>query len=221
MKGWMEDATGFGAAEWRMTRDLVLRPAATVEDQQADETRYPRPSRYFLILNGVYVTVVNVIGGFTGVLALLPIAAVELGLRLSGKSIDAFSADFDQWYSWVAIPIVSLCCVPPLAWLFRRWTSASRAPTRQAFTFMSGWTLYGIPVGLISLTNPSTAAALSPALVVILVLLFIRMGRGVWWTTGPQAARRAALLLAVLAVAYMPASLMVVAAAFAGASFMP
>ena len=217
----MADATGFGAAEWSMTRALVSRPWAPIAALQEGADDHSRPLRYFLVLNGVYVFFITVLGGFTGGFDRLPSDALEWGLNLSGKSRDAFAADFDQWYSLVAVPLISLCCVPPLALLFRRWAPSGRAAVDQAFIYLSGWTLYGAPFGLAMVAFPSTAVVLESTFLIVPAILFLRMGRGTWWRGRASAVRRLIIILLVGAAAYLPASLAIMGAAFAAASMLP
>ena len=52
-----EDASGFGISDLRLTRDLLVRPAQVMaaydELGSTGGGRYPRPLRYYFILNGV------------------------------------------------------------------------------------------------------------------------------------------------------------------------
>ena len=62
-----EDAVGFGGQELRLTRDLLLRPGAVMDAYDAHGSTagglYPKPLRYYLTLNGLYLLVITLLGG--------------------------------------------------------------------------------------------------------------------------------------------------------------
>lgn len=216
------DATGFGAAELRMTRDLILRPDQVLLQQGQPDSPYPKPFRYYLTLNGLYLAIIAVLGGFEGALEVLgaqPDLMTGL-IEASGKSPDSFRADLDQWYSLTAVPLIALANYPPLHWLFRRWTRDGRIDG-QVFTFLSAWTLMGMIPGLAGVVAPSVAWVSATLFLPILFVLIWRMGRGVWWTTRGQLLRRFLLATGVLVLVQIVASPVIMAVAMAGAVFAP
>lgn len=214
-----EDATGFGAAERRMTRDLLLRPDAVLVEQGQPGSPYPKPLRYYLTLTGLYLVLIAVLGGFERVLGDQALMLLQDAVAASGKSQDAFTADLDQWYSLLAVPALALGLYPPLRFLFGRWSGAR--PDGQAFVFLSGWTLLAAPLGLIGLVVPSLSWLSSGAWLPILIILMWRMGRGVWWTTRWQLVRRTVVAGVVIAIAQTIAATVAVGLALAGAVYGP
>lgn len=215
------EATGFGAPELRMTRDLVLDPHRVLLAQSAPGPDYPRPLRYYLTFNGLYLLVLGLLGGFEGRLGAIAPDRLAPFVAASGKSLDSFMADMDQWYSVLVVPFVALSFYPVLRLLFRRWSINGRAATGQTFTFMSGWSLWGAPFGLAAALWPPAATAslwLGP---VIVALLFFRMGLGVWWTTTGQFVTRFLILFVLTQVAMILAGLVVLLLATLGATWGP
>lgn len=216
-----EDATGFGAAEVRMTRDLVLDPHAVAAAQGDPDSPYPRSLRYFLTFNGLYLLLVAVLGGFQTQMSGLPEPFLNWAMSVSGKSRDGLMADLDQWYSLTSLPIISLCLYLPLAFLFRRWTGSRDAGSGQAFAYVSGWSLYGAAFGVAAVFLPALRPWSPLIAVAILAMLFLRMGRNVWWVTAGQAAGRFSMLMAGLLMAYAPGVVLTALATLAGALYAP
>lgn len=199
-----EDVTGFGGAEWRTTRDLILRPAAVLaayESGDRDLGGYTRPLRYYLTFNGLYLALIAVLGGFgRSIQQAMQPQVLEFLTRQTGKTAEALMNDFDRWYSLVAVPVLALAMFGPLFLLFRAWSRAdARIGFRQTFTFMSGWSLYGAPFGLVAMFVPGASVLNLIMLPVVLVTLFVRLGRGRWWRT-PVGLVLKTLALAVLAL---------------------
>lgn len=217
------DATGFGAAELRMTRDLIVRPDVVLREQGRPGSPYPKPLRYYLTLNGLYLVVIALVGGFENAFSSYWTAFPEVMGRLvdvSGKSRDSFSADLDQWYSLTAVPIIALVSYPMLSWLLGRWTGARTVPG-QTFTFLSAWTLMGMIPGLISLLVPSLSGLSALFILPILVMLILRMGRGVWWTTAGQFVVRLLQAAAVMIALQIVVAPIAIGIALAGAIWAP
>lgn len=221
LKAIAEDATGFGAGELRMTRDLVLNPRAVAAAQGDPASPYPRSLRYFLTLNGAYLLLVAILGGFQSQFETIPEPFIAWAMAAGGKSRDAFLADLDQWYSLAAVPIISLCFYVPLAFLFRRWTRSRAAASGQAFAYVSGWTLYGAVFGLVALFVPAVRVASALIAVLILATLFVRMGKGLWWSSAAQAVWRFVQLLIGMLIAYVPGVIAVAMISVAGAIYGP
>lgn len=217
------DATGFGAAELRMTRDLILRPGQVMRMQDQPDSPYPKPLKYYLTLNGLYLLLIALLGGFEGVLTLLWTSwgLFDRLVDMSGKSLDSFRADLDQWYSLVTVPIIALVNYPPLRWLFRRWSNDRRIEG-QVFTFLSGWTLLGMIPGLIGIVAPSLNWIAGICFLPIFLFVFSRMGRDVWWRTRWQFVRRATVaLMVIFLVQILITSPLVMAVSLTGATFGP
>lgn len=216
-----EDATGFGASELRMTRDLVLHPALVVVAQALPGSPYPKPLRYYLTLNGVFLLLLAMLGGFEGRLGAIPAELFEPVMRMSGKSADSLMADLDQWYSILAVPLMALSSYPVLGWLFRRWSIPDPSARGQAFTFMSGWSLWGAPFALLGTVSAAMSTAAAWISVAIVALLFFRMGRGVWWRTAGQLTGRFATLFVLVHLAIIAAGVVALSLAMAGAAWAP
>jgi len=215
------DATGFGAAELRMTRDLILHPRRVVTEQTAPGSPYPKPLRYYLTFNGLFLLLIGMLGGFEGRLSLVEAEALAPFVAESGKSLDSFMADLDQWYSILVVPLVALSFYPVLRFLFGRWSIHDRTAQGQAFTFMSGWTLWGAPFGLAAALSPMaslTSLALGPLL---LILLFFRMGRDVWWRNAGEFVLRFLALFVLVHIAMLLAGLLSMVLAVIGATYAP
>lgn len=216
-----EDATGFGAAELRMTRDLVLDPARVVILQATPQSAYPRPLRYYLTLNALFLLLLGMLGGFEGRLGALPAELFEPVVRMSGKSLDGFMADLDQWYSLLAVPLMALSSYPVLGLLFRRWSIHDPGARGQAFTFMSGWSLWGAPFALAGTVSAALGSATAYISFAVVAVLFFRMGREVWWRTPGQLIGRFLILFVLVHLAIIAAGLVAILLAVAGAVWAP
>lgn len=184
MRDLAEDATGFGAGELRMTRELVLKPQSALVGMASGDPAYPRPFRYYLAVNAIFLILAAMLGGYArSYEQMLPPEAARYLADLAGKSLEALYADLDQWYSLSAPPVLALAYYPPLTWLFGRWTRDRLPPSGQAFAYLSGWTLLGMPFGLTGILFPDVRNGLLIFSAAILSWLFFRMGRGLWWTT--------------------------------------
>lgn len=182
-----EDLTGFGGPELRTVRDLYLRPARVLsayEEGAPDLGGYAKPFRLFLGVNGAYLLLLALTGGFGRTLSAFPPEIVALIARASGKSPIALGNDIDKWYSLVSVPVIALAFFFPLYWVFRRWSGGGpRSGFRQTFAFLTAWTLYGAPFGLAVLWFPQLAPISAVTLPLVFGLLWTRLGRGRWWRT--------------------------------------
>jgi len=221
-----EDASGFGAAELRLTRDLVLRPGSVMDAYDAHGSTagglYPKPFRYYLTINGLYLLLVALFGGFEQIMGAFGAEGMAELAALVGKTQAEFSADLDQWFSLVMVPVTTLVFVPPIFLLIRRWSPAGdRQDLRQTFTFLNGWTLYNVPLGLVPFLAPGLMWWASGIGILIWPLLYALMGRGRWWRTRTGAWIKGAVLLLVALVAMVPASAAAWIVALLGAMFAP
>ena len=222
-----EDASGFGAAELRLTRDLVIRPRAVMDAYDAHGSTagglYPKPFRYYLTINGLYLLLLALFGGFEQIISTsLPQEMLaELSGRV-GKSIPEFTADLDQWFSLLYVPLVTLVFVPPIFLLIRRWSPAGdREDLRQTFTFLNAWTLFNVPLGVVQLLAPDLMLWLAVLGIAVWPLIYALVGKGRWWRTRVGAWIKGAVLLAVALVMMIPASAVAWFAALLGAMFAP
>ena len=222
-----EDATGFGVAELRLTSDLILRPRRVIDayDELGSTAGglYPKPFRYYLTLNGLYLLLIALMGGFEQVFsATMRPEDVAIAARAAGKSPDEFMADLDQWSSLLMVPVTTLVFVPPIFLLIRRWSPAGdRQDLRQTFIYLSAWTLYGIPLGLVPLVAMDLMYWTTAAGVLLWVVPYAVMGKGRWWRTRRGAVIKGVVLMVVAVLAMIPASLLVGAAAMTGAMLAP
>jgi hypothetical protein len=206
-----EDASGFGVAELKLTRDLVLRPGRVMDAYDAEGSTagglYPKPFRYYLTINGVYLLLMALLGGVEQLMTAFPVEDL---------------AELDQWFSLVMVPVTTLVFVPPIFLLIRRWSPAGdRQDLRQTFTFLNAWTLYNVPLGLIPLIRPDLLLWASAAGILVWPLLYAVMGRGRWWRTRKGAWIKGVVLLFVALVVMIPASIVAWVAALAGAMLAP
>ena len=222
-----EDATGFGVTELRTTKDLLLRPRKVLDAYEAHGATggglYTRAFRYYLALNGVYLLLIALTGGFERMFQAMPPEVLEWATRQSGKSADAFRADLDQWMSLIALPVTALTFAIPLYWLFRRWSGAdARTGFRQTFTYLSLYTLYGAPISLLSALVPGILPWLSAMTFLLTPLVFLVLGGGGrWWRTKRGAAGRALLLVLCVNLASLPGGVLIWGIGLAGAIYGP
>ena len=226
-EGFLNELTGFGAAELRTTRDLVLRPGAVLDAYDAHGRnaggRYAPPLRYLFTIVGAYLLLVTLLGGYERTFAtLFPQEMIAPMVERSGKSADAFAADLEQWFSLFTIPVMAACMSLTTAPLFRKWSGATAAGgRRQCFAFISGWELYGAPFGIANILWPNLTALLWPVTFVIVGLLFARMGRGRWWRTAAGAWLKGALLAVVTVLTTLASGFVAGPLVFAAATFLP
>ena len=232
LKDLAEDTVGFGAAEYRLTRDLFRRPRLVMDAYDEHGSTggglYPRPLRYWLTLNGLYLALSAVTGWQERSMQASGIAedANFAGFaRKAGKSLEEFNSDIEQWMSLVMLPVYALVIGGALFLLIRRWSPlGDRQDFHQTFTFLNAWTLWTLP--------PSTAAILLlPAEQVIWLtfpLLFLSIpavyavfGSRRWWRTRHGAVLKGALLVLVATLALMPYSLISMTLAMLGATLLP
>lgn len=118
-----DDTLGFGARELATVRDLLLRPHAVLAawmEQGAEGGGYARPLRLYLALNALLMVILFLRGGAGFLLQDLPGEMLADLAARSGKSVDAFVADADNWMSFIMVPLLAgfyaLAAVPLLRW---------------------------------------------------------------------------------------------------------
>lgn len=204
-----EDVTGFGVAELRTLKDLVLRPHTVLEAwMQAGPTGgglYARPLRLYLALCGFMTLILFVKGGDTQISALPPEVLQSLADQ-AGKSVDAFVADAENWYSVALIPVscafYALVSIPLLRW----WDPEDlgwRRGLRATFGYLNAWTVPVVPVTWWANEQSAVGGFIALLMFVMALVTFIRMGRGRWfrtWFGGVTKGLTLTVLLFVMAV---------------------
>lgn len=220
-----EDTSGFGVADLRVTRDLILKPRSVMGAYETNSTgggQYPRPLRYLLSLNGVYLALMAFMGGFQR--SMPPesrIMFTELA-QSAGKTLDGFMADFEHMLALLLVPMWLLITAFPLALCFKAWAKVRyRAALRQVLIFLSLWTLLsfvpGLPGYIFFPHRPEVAAAS----LAIAPIAFWMLGGGRWFSTPGGAVAKGLTVAVLMAVLYVPSSLASFIPALVGAYFMP
>lgn len=184
-----EDALGFGGAEIRTVRDLLIRPRLVLQAWMIEGPTggglYAKPLKLYLALNATLMLVVFLRGGMDGLLDQPGLAEIVNPLiEQSGKSRDAFMADADGWMSFLTVPVLAplyaLAVLP-----FLRWWDAEdlgwRRGFRAAFAYLNAWTVPMLPLFWFIYGAGPAAMIGSLLLFVIGVAVFLRMGRGRWY----------------------------------------
>lgn len=199
------EATGFGAAELRTFRDLLLRPGqvlqAYLEQGPTGGGRYARPMGFYLALCGVLMFFIFLVGGLKGILEQQPIVDLGPWIGRSGKTREAFIDDADSWMSLAANPILSIFYAVAVASLLKWWGSLDwRLTFRASFALLCAWTVPLLLLGPLPLVE---GFQLFGAVVMwaALIIAFLRMGRGLWWTSWPGGAAKSIILLVALFIA--------------------
>jgi len=222
-----EDASGFGLGDLRLIRDMFVRPRAVMAAYDAEGStaggRYPRPLRFYLALNGLFLLFIALLGGFESAFQTMPAEALDALLRTSGKSRDEFLADLDQWTGMLSIPGVTLILAAPLYQVIKRWSPLdSRTDFHQTFSFLNAWTLYQMPMALLMLLAPQIFMILSaPVMLAAAGLAFALLGKDRWWTTARGAWLKGLVLLVLITVLMIPASLVTYGLGLAAAVYLP
>lgn len=220
LKAVAEDATGFGAGEALMTRDLILRPRTVAMAQGDPASPYPRAVRYLLTISGLFLAVMALLGGYQSAFSQMPASFLEPLAAHAGKSRDALVADLDQWFAFIVVPVVNFALFVPLKYLVGRWRGRQGAGG-QALVFLSGWMLYGAPFTIAAMVLTPLKAVSGWLSLIIIVVLFVRIGRGNWWSRPGQAVWRFVQMAVLMILAYIPAVAVVAAVAVGGAVFGP
>ena len=227
MAEFAEDAVGFGGQELRLTRDLFLRPAAVMDAYDAHGPTaaglYPRPLRYYLTVMGLYVLVIALFGGFERQMSGEAFDTLFTPLATAaGKSLVEYRADFEQWYSLLAIPVTAVFFGGACWLLIRKWSLAGdRHDLHQTFTYLNAFSILGIPCGLATVLVPSLSYIMLPLSFALMALTYARVGAGRWWRTPAGAWGKGALLLVANLIAYLPAVMVMLGVSILGARFLP
>ena len=228
----VEDTVGFGAAEIRLTADLFRRPRAVMDAYDAQGSTagglYPRPLRYWLTINGLYLLFMALAGTFERSMRVGSGGrdeGMELFARWADKSSEEFQGDLEQWMSLVALPCYALFIGGALFLLFRKWSPGDdRQDFRQTFTFLNAWTLWTLPIGVFATLFADEQMMLwlmLPVYVVGIPVFYILFGAGRWWRTKRGAVLKGVVLVVVAALAMIPYSLVAALISILGAVFLP
>lgn len=226
-----EDAVGFGGQELRLTRDLILRPRAVMDAYDAHGSTagglYPKPLRYWLTVNGLYLLFMALTGSFERATRRDGFAdeGYAFVARKAGKSLDEFMADMEQWTSLVSLPLYALIIGGAIFLLIRRWNPGNdRQDFRQTFTLLNTLTLWTIPISVVSslfapaMVNFAVAMFVFPLLIAV---LYAVLGKGRWWRTPAGAWGKGVLLSVAALLAIVPYAFIGGTIAVAGAFFLP
>lgn len=226
-----EDATGFGLLEIRTAWATVVRPRQALEAwMTAGPTgggTLARPLRLYLALAGLMMLLMFLQGGMDSVL--LRMSPPELGAELekaiagTGKSLDAFLADFDGWASLVLVPLTSLFIAFAVAPLLRWWDPENlgwRRSLRATFAFMCAAYVPMLPFTWFAY-QPEHGLWTTALTWLLSLVAFLRMGAGRWWRNPVLGAVKAAFLATVIFVASVIAYVPVMLIGALGAIFGP
>ena len=218
-----EDATGFGATEWRTFKDLIVRPRAMLDAYLADGPtgggRYRRPMGFYIALCGVLTFYLFLLGGFEGVIVAQPHEVLGPWLERSGKSRDVFINDVDGWMSLLGTPVLSvfyaLACAPLILW----WSGIERRRAfRATFVLLNVWTAPILLLGPFPYMEPFGGALATALMQLLLFVAFLRLGRGLWYQTLIAGIAKAVILVFALMVSSFVGMLPVLYMSLAGAS---
>lgn len=205
LSDYAEDATGFGALEFRTARDLVIRPQtvllAYLRDGSTGGGLYARPMRFYIALSGVLMFYLFLIGGTQDLLMQFPAEVLDRLIARSGKSREAFMNDADGWLSLAAVPVLAVFYALGVAPLIRWWMRSTwRIAFRATFALLCAWTVPVLPLGPLPWMENYRVPG-SILVWAMLAVAFVRMGRGLWWTGGWEAAGKSAMLFATIMIA--------------------
>ena len=186
-----EDALGFGMAELKTARDVLIRPRTVLEAWMTEGPtgggRYARPLRLYLVVNAVLMLILFLRGGAGSMLnSFLPAEVITGLIEQSGKSPDAFIADADGWMTLVLVPILSACYALGAAPLMRWWDEEDlgwRRGFRAAFGWLCAWTVPITPLSWWAYNSGAVASWIALAIFIMGIVTFMRMGGGRWYQT--------------------------------------
>lgn len=220
-----EDTSGFGLAELRLTRDLLIRPKAVMEAFRLGPSgggRYARPLRYLLGLNGAMLFIMAFMGGFQRT---MPADMRQMFADLAsqaGKSLDQYMADFEHLLALFLVPVWLLFTLFPLAFLFRSWTRSSfRQALRDSLVYLSLWTLLFFVPGMLAYVLAPDRPEYSLASFLLAPVAFWWLGRGLWFRTVAGGLVKGVAVTALILAVYVPSSVAAFFPAMLGAALLP
>ncbi len=202
-----EDTLGFARRELHTIKDLVLRPSvvlkAMMEKGSDGGGVYTRPLRLYIGLSGIGTLLMFLNGGdyFTSHISPERIASLA---QMSGKSIDAFSADVESWSTLFLLPLsctlYALVTVP----LLRLWDPDSlgwKRAFRATFCWLSAWSILVLPVLCFGYGRSLLATLLTLLICLLGVVSFFRIGRGRWFESPVMGVLKGILLMILIMIA--------------------
>ena len=217
-----EDTTGFGQLELRTVKDSLLRPAVVLEAYMTRGPtgggQYARPMRLYLTLCGILMLQLFVMGGTTMMLSGLTPEVIDPLIASSGKSAEGFLSDADNWMSLVLVPITAAFYALVAAPLLRWWDPQDlgwRKAFRATFHCLNVWTIPFLPIGFL-VYLPQFALWMTPLMVALGVVAFLRAGKGRWYESPLAGLGKAVAINVALLLASIIASLPVMAIGIAG-----
>lgn len=220
-----EDLSGFGSAEIRTFRDLLIRPAKALEGWMTlgptANGLYSRPLRFYFGLCGIMTLILLLKGGAT-VFESMPDNIVADLAAGAGKSADTFRADADNWYSFVLVPLSCLFYALASVPLLRLWDQdvlGWRKGFRATFAFLNAWTVLVLPVTWWSNEPNMTGLVAAIVFFVAAIFSFLRIGRGRWWRTWPGGIAKGTFLVTVIYIASLLALVPIILLSYLGAMY--
>ncbi|MFM7349563.1 MAG: hypothetical protein ACKO01_08745 [Erythrobacter sp.] len=200
-----EETVGFGETEWHTFRDLLIRPRdaldAYLERGPTGGGQYRRPFGFYIALCGLLTFYLFLLGGFKGIIEAQPAEVLNPWIERSGKSRQDFINDVDGWMSIIGTPLLSafyaLLSAPLLIW----WSGLDRRRgVRATFVLLNAWTAPMVLLGPLPFL-PAFAAISTLILQLLLCIVFLRMGKGLWFQSWPMGLAKSFALFAVVMVA--------------------
>lgn len=217
-----EDTTGFGQLELRTVKDSLLRPAVVLEAYMTRGPtgggQYARPMRLYLTLCGILMLQLFVMGGTSMMLSGLTPEVIDPLIASSGKSAEGFLSDADNWMSLVLVPITAAFYALVAAPLLRWWDPQDlgwRKAFRATFHYLNVWTIPFLPIGFLAYL-PQFALWMTPLMVALGVMAFLRAGKGRWYVSPLAGLGKAVAISVVTFLASLIASLPVMVIGIAG-----
>ena len=205
IKDLSEDTLGFGGAEVRTARDLLVRPRLVLQAWMIEGPtgggRYAKPLKLYLTLNAIIMLIVFLKGGLSGYLDSMPAEMLNPLLEQAGKSRDAFMADADGWMSFLTIPVMAPLYALAAMPLFRLWDAEDlglRRGFRASFAYLNAWTVPILPLSWFVFGTGPAALIASLLMVVLGFAAFLRMGRGRWYRGVLPGVGKALILFAAI-----------------------
>lgn len=200
-----EDTLGFGGAEVRTARDLLVRPRLVLQAWMIEGPtgggRYAKPLKLYLTLNAIIMLIVFLKGGLSGYLDSMPAEMLNPLLEQAGKSRDAFMSDADGWMSFLTIPVMAPLYALAAMPLFRLWDAEDlglRRGFRASFAYLNAWTVPMLPLSWFVFGTGPAAVIASLLMAVLGFAAFLRMGRGRWYRGVLPGVGKALILFAAI-----------------------
>lgn len=213
-----EDMLGFGGAEVRTARDLLVRPRLVLQAWMIEGPTgggiYAKPLKLYLALNAILMLLIFLRGGLSFYLEGIPGEVLNPLLQEAGKSREAFMADADNWMSLVTVPIMApfyaLAAMP----LFRLWDAEDLGMWRgfrASLAYLNAWTVLMLPLAWFMFSTGPLAAACSLIMIVLGFVAFMRMGRGRWYRGVAPGLGKALILVCAIGLSSVVSTSVVIA----------